>query len=70
MPLGDEMLKHVSLREHGGFVCSIIDITSEKSAEIAERKAAQEASDRKEQQERFIDMISHEVSKLLATWSL
>ena len=66
MPLGDDILKYVSLREHGGFVCSIVDITSEKSAEIAERKAAQEARDRKEQQERFIDMVSHEVSTLLA----
>lgn len=58
-PLGDENLKHVSLREYGGFICSIVDISSEKSAEIGERKAAKEAQERKEQQERFIDMISH-----------
>ena len=34
-------------------------MSSEKSAEIAERKAAKEAKEAKEKQERFIDMISH-----------
>ena len=58
-PLGDENLQHVSLREYGGFICSIVDISSEKGTEINERKAAKEAQERKEQQERFIDMISH-----------
>ena len=57
-PLGDENLQHVSLREYGGFICSIVDISSEKSAELSERKAAKDARERKEQQERFIDMIS------------
>lgn len=65
-PLGDENLKHVSLREYGGFVCSVVDISSEKSAELAERKAAKEAQERKEQQERFIDMISHEIRNPLS----
>ncbi|KXL48041.1 hypothetical protein M433DRAFT_105869 [Acidomyces richmondensis BFW] len=65
-PLGDENLKHVSLREYGGFICSVVDITSEKSAELAERKAAKEARERKEQQERFIDMISHEIRNPLS----
>lgn len=51
-PLGDENLQHVSLREYGGFVCSIVDISSEKGAEISERQAAKEAVERKEQQER------------------
>lgn len=60
-PLGDDNLQHVSLREYGGFICSVVDITSEKSAEIAERRAAKDARERKEQQERFIDMISHEI---------
>ncbi|KAK4506200.1 hypothetical protein PRZ48_004165 [Zasmidium cellare] len=50
-PLGDENLQHVSLREYGGFICSIVDITSEKSAEIAEREAAKQARERKTQQE-------------------
>ncbi|KAK3616174.1 hypothetical protein LTR56_026122 [Elasticomyces elasticus] len=65
-PLGDENLQHVSLREYGGFICSLVDISSEKSAEISERKAAQEAVERKEQQERFIDMISHEIRNPLS----
>lgn len=56
-PLGDENLRHVSLREYGGFVCSVVDISSEKSAELSERKAAKEARERREQQERFIDMV-------------
>ncbi|KAK5749214.1 hypothetical protein LTS12_020725 [Elasticomyces elasticus] len=54
-PLGDENLQHVSLREYGGFICSLVDISSEKSAEISERKAAQEA-----------DMISHEIRNPLS----
>lgn len=58
-PLGDENLQHVSLREYGGFICSIVDISSEKKAALAERQSAKEAQERKEQQERFIDMISH-----------
>jgi len=65
-PLGDENLQHVSLREYGGFICSIVDITSEKSAELAERKSARQARERKEQQERFIDMISHEIRNPLS----
>ncbi|KAI7721175.1 hypothetical protein KC353_g1578 [Hortaea werneckii] len=65
-PLGDENLQHVSLREYGGFICSIVDISSEKSAELSERKAAKDARERKEQQERFIDMISHEIRNPLS----
>lgn len=65
-PLGDENLQHVSLREYGGFICSIVDISSEKSAELAERKDAKDARERKEQQERFIDMISHEIRNPLS----
>ena len=65
-PLGDENLRHVSLREYGGFICSVVDISSEKSAELSERKAAKEARERKDQQERFIDMISHEIRNPLS----
>lgn len=65
-PLADENLKHVSLKESGGFICSIVDISSEKSAELEERKAAKQARERKEQQERFIDMISHEIRNPLS----
>jgi PAS domain-containing protein len=42
-PLGSDSLQHVSLREYGGFICSVVDITSEKSAEFAEREAARGA---------------------------
>ncbi|SMR62958.1 unnamed protein product [Zymoseptoria tritici ST99CH_3D1] len=65
-PLGDENFQHVSTRDSGGFICSIVDISSEKGAELAERKAAQQARERKEQQERFIDMISHEIRNPLS----
>ncbi|WPG99811.1 Hypothetical protein R9X50_00263000 [Acrodontium crateriforme] len=65
-PLGNENLQHVSLREYGGFVCCIVDITSEKSAENRQRENAREARERKEQQERFIDMISHEIRNPLS----
>ncbi|TKA39371.1 hypothetical protein B0A54_10390 [Friedmanniomyces endolithicus] len=54
------------LREYGGFICSLVDITSEKRAEISERKAAQAAEARRGQQERFIDMISHEIRNPLS----
>nr|POE49313.1 sensor histidine kinase rcsc [Quercus suber] len=65
-PLGDENLQHVSLREYGGFICSIVDITSEKRAELTERKAANEAKERRIQQEKFMDMISHEIRNPLS----
>ena len=65
-PLGDENLRHVSLGEYGGFICSVVDITSEKSAENDQRVAAEEANERKQQQERFIDMISHEIRNPLS----
>lgn len=65
-PLGDENLRHVSLGEYGGFICSVVDITSEKSAEEDQRLAAEEATERKQQQERFIDMISHEIRNPLS----
>lgn len=54
-PLEDENLQYLSLEHEGGFICSIVDISSEKSAELAEREAAIQARERKEQQERFID---------------
>ncbi|GAB7365779.1 hypothetical protein MBLNU230_g7114t1 [Neophaeotheca triangularis] len=65
-PLGDENLRHVSLEKYGGFICCVVDITSEKSAELTQRNAANEARERKEQQERFIDMISHEIRNPLS----
>lgn len=65
-PLEDESLQHISLQEKGGFICSIVDISSEKGAELSERKAAQQARERKVQQEKFIDMISHEIRNPLS----
>jgi PAS domain-containing protein len=56
-PLGDENLEHVSVHDYGRFVCSIVDISCEKSAELAQKKAVEEATERREQQERFIDMV-------------
>jgi len=53
-PLNDEP-------EVGGFIVAIVDISEMKAAELSQQKAAQEAKDRKEQQERFVDMISHEI---------
>ncbi|KAJ5104975.1 CheY-like superfamily [Penicillium alfredii] len=50
----------------GGVVCTVVDITAEKQAELSQRSAAREAQDRKQQQERFIDMISHEIRNPLS----
>lgn len=38
-----------------GFICAVIDITPNKAQELAQRKAAEEAIERKNQQERFIE---------------
>ena len=60
-PLGNDSLEQTSLRSKRGFICAVIDITDTKAAELSQKKAATEAQDRKKQQERFIDMISHGV---------
>jgi len=65
-PLKNDNLQHASLKHRGGFMCAIIDITEIKAAEISQRKAAKEAQERKEQQERFVDMISHEIRNPLS----
>ncbi|KAI9146837.1 Sensor histidine kinase GacS [Paramyrothecium foliicola] len=65
-PLKEDTLRQSSLKKYGGFICAIIDITSNKATEIAEREAAREAEERKERQERFIDMISHEIRNPLS----
>lgn len=49
-----------------GFICAVVDITEIKQAELAQEKAASEAQERKEQQERFIDMVSHEIRNPLS----
>ena len=49
-----------------GFICTIANITPEKKAELFQRQFAHEAQERKKQQERFIDMISHEIRNPLS----
>ncbi|KAL1297479.1 hypothetical protein AAFC00_005002 [Neodothiora populina] len=60
-PLEDENLEKASLKRYGGFICAVVDITKIKAAELSEKKAARDAQERKRQQERFIDMLSHEI---------
>ncbi|CAI7631542.1 unnamed protein product [Penicillium glandicola] len=59
--LDDKDVQCFGLGDGGVFICTIADITPEKKAELLQRQAAKEAQDRKKQQERFIDMISHEI---------
>ena len=49
-----------------GFICAVVDITEIKQAQLSQEKAATEAQERKEQQERFIDMVSHEIRNPLS----
>ncbi|OJJ56688.1 hypothetical protein ASPSYDRAFT_91937 [Aspergillus sydowii CBS 593.65] len=65
-PLDADDLEQFGLSENGGFICMISDITPEKTAELLQRKIADDAEQRKQQQERFIDMISHEVRNPLS----
>ncbi|OJJ85532.1 uncharacterized protein ASPGLDRAFT_45509 [Aspergillus glaucus CBS 516.65] len=65
-PLGHEDVQYPDLHNHGGFTCTVVDITAEKTAEIEQAKSAQEAQEHKEKQERFIDMISHEIRNPLS----
>lgn len=54
------------LGDKGGFICIMTDINLEKKAELSQKRAAQEAQECKQQQERFIDMISHEIRNPLS----
>ncbi|KAL4819915.1 hypothetical protein BDW67DRAFT_193486 [Aspergillus spinulosporus] len=65
-PLKDKDLDQFGLGDKGGSICMISDITPEKTAELLQRKIADDAEERKQQQERFIDMISHEVRNPLS----
>lgn len=49
-----------------GFICAVVDITEIKTAQLTQEKAAVEAQERKQQQERFIDMVSHEIRNPLS----
>jgi signal transduction histidine kinase len=54
------------INDHGGFICCMLDITCEKGAELVEREAAKNAIEARMRQERFIDMISHEIRNPLS----
>ncbi|KAL5422769.1 hypothetical protein PMIN04_004436 [Paraphaeosphaeria minitans] len=60
------LLRPLSDDPEAGFICAVVDITEIKQAEITQEKAALEAQERKEQQERFIDMVSHEIRNPLS----
>nr|AAR99466.1 two component histidine kinase 1 [Plenodomus lingam] len=60
------LLKPLSDDPLAGFISAIIDITDIKQAQLTQEKAAREAQERKEQQERFIDMVSHEIRNPLS----
>ncbi|KAJ5205839.1 CheY-like superfamily [Penicillium cf. griseofulvum] len=64
--LDDKDVQSFGLEEGGVFICTIADITPEKRAELVQKQAAEEAQERKQQQERFIDMISHEIRNPLS----
>ncbi|KAJ5504415.1 CheY-like superfamily [Penicillium fimorum] len=64
--LDDKDVQCFGLGEGGVFICTIADITPEKRAELVQKQAAEEAQERKRQQERFIDMISHEIRNPLS----
>ncbi|KGO73629.1 CheY-like superfamily [Penicillium italicum] len=64
--LDDKDVQCFGLDDGGVFICTIADITPEKKAELLQRQAAEEAQERKKQQERFIDMISHEIRNPLS----
>lgn len=60
------LFRPLSEEPDDGFICAVVDITSIKQAELSQEKAASEAQERKEQQERFIDMVSHEIRNPLS----
>ncbi|EMD91903.1 hypothetical protein COCC4DRAFT_174771 [Bipolaris maydis ATCC 48331] len=60
------LLKPLSDESDAGYISAIIDITDIKQAQLTQEKAANEARERKEQQERFIDMVSHEIRNPLS----
>ncbi|KAJ5779278.1 CheY-like superfamily [Penicillium paradoxum] len=64
--LDDKDVQCFGLGDGGLSICTIADITPEKKAELLQRQAAEEAQERKKQQERFIDMISHEIRNPLS----
>ncbi|PSN59849.1 two component histidine kinase 1 [Corynespora cassiicola Philippines] len=60
------LFRPLSEEKEAGFICAVVDITEIKQAQLTQEKAAAEAEDRKKQQERFIDMVSHEIRNPLS----
>ncbi|KAF2474121.1 two component histidine kinase 1 [Lindgomyces ingoldianus] len=60
------LLKPLNEDPEAGFICAVVDITEIKRAQITQERTAIEAQERKEQQERFIDMVSHEIRNPLS----
>ncbi|KAF2107500.1 putative histidine kinase HHK12p [Lophiotrema nucula] len=60
------LLRPLSDDAEAGFIAAVVDISEIKRAELTQEKAASEARERKEQQERFIDMVSHEIRNPLS----
>lgn len=59
-------LKPLDAANNSGYICAVVDISELKGAEQAQEVAAQDAKNRKQQQERFIDMVSHEIRNPLS----
>lgn len=60
------LLRPLNSNRDSGYICAVVDITELKTAELAQQRTATDAKDRKQQQERFIDMISHEIRNPLS----
>ncbi|KAH8725183.1 hypothetical protein GQ44DRAFT_681460 [Phaeosphaeriaceae sp. PMI808] len=60
------LLRPLSDDPEAGFISAIVDITEIKQAQLTQERAAADAQERKEQQERFIDMVSHEIRNPLS----
>lgn len=54
------------LHGYGGFIATVADVTPEKRAEYSQRQLAKDAEEHKRLQERFIDMVSHEIRNPLS----
>jgi signal transduction histidine kinase/ActR/RegA family two-component response regulator len=65
-PLSEGHLRQFGLSDNGGMISMVTDISTEKVAEMKQKMIAEDARERKQQQERFIDMISHEVRNPLS----
>lgn len=60
------LLRPLNSTRTSGYICAVVDITELKTAELAQERTALDAKDRKQQQERFIDMVSHEIRNPLS----